>query len=68
MQVRMKKKNVYLLSNSESLVYNRKSIVRVFLHALPESSSGLGSYDEKSLACCYALGKKKTTKNKEMIC
>lgn len=53
----MRKKRVCLLANSESLVYYRISIVRVWPNALPDSTSGSGSYEEKFLACCYALGK-----------
>lgn len=53
----MRKKRVCLLANSESRVCNRISIVRVWRNALPDNSSGLGSYEEKFLACCYALGK-----------
>lgn len=38
----VRKKRVCLLANSESLVYYRISIVRVWLNALPDSTSGLG--------------------------
>lgn len=56
----MRKRRVCLLAKSESRVCNRISIVRVWPNALPDSSSGLGSYEEKFLACCYALGKIQT--------